>query len=672
MSHSLQIQVAECISRDMLDDIPLFKDCTPVFLDSLAVLLRESQHAPGEVLFRTNEVAKDLYIIVSGAAERWIEIEDDEPLLDGKSIAGQCIGDLSFFFQMRQFYTCKIVSQTTCLMLERVTFGQLLKMYPDEEDNIARNALNTYEATMNRAGSMASGKSGGSAKSVQSELDNIMGSNLKHTIRVLKHRRKVEAVEKTLKACSRGNIQEVRKNMLRGVSVNSSNRDGRTPLHMACSHGHEEMVRVLVDEMGADINPEDKHGNTPINDAVRHKHDKCAEILRSRGVKLRYPAEEMAVQLCQAAFNDDMDMIQRYVRNGADLSAGDYDGRTCMHLAASEGRMEIVKYLLDMGTDPNVTDRMGSTPMEDAIRHGHREVQRVLRDSGAMLVGHADTMCTAAATGDIDTIRTMISNGINPNTGDYDGRTALHLAACEGQLGVIHFLLGYHNLPQYPGLEPCNINPIDSFGGTPLDDALRHKNRVVEILLRENGGICRDDPAAMQAAAEKQATQRKKQFAREIAIKADKLVRVSQESKRVRSVESYMETVRGYDKVLDGEMAELSKELQSAIKLEKEYVAKLRVKRARNPDKAAHQKRMQSLRDKIGQISPILTEWKDNLENPPSLPVAAHRWLVSAPLEEEEEEEEEKEEVVQKDYASECSSALGRLIEIFTCLEEMV
>lgn len=81
---------------------------------------------------------------------------------------------------------------------------------------------------------------------------------------------------------------------------------------------------------------------------MRHKHDKCAEILRSRGVKLRYPAEEMAVQLCQAAFNDDMDMIQRYVRNGADLSAGDYDGRTCMHLAASEGRMEIVKYLLDM------------------------------------------------------------------------------------------------------------------------------------------------------------------------------------------------------------------------------------------------------------------------------------------------------------------------------------
>jgi CRP-like cAMP-binding protein len=272
MSHSLQIQVAECISRDMLDDIPLFKDCSDVFLDSVSVMLREGQYSPGEVVFRTGEISRHLYIISSGSVERAIEIEGEEPTPDGKSCAGQCVGDLSFFFGMRHIFTCTAAVQTSCFLLERNVFQQLLQMYPDEEGVVASNALNTYEHTVNRAGSMHSGKSGTSGRSYQDEIEKMVGGNLKHTIHVLKNRRKMDAVERALKATARGNCVELRKLFLSGVNVNSSNREGRTPLHVAACNGQEETLKLLLDDMGADLNPVDKHGNTPMNDAGIYVH----------------------------------------------------------------------------------------------------------------------------------------------------------------------------------------------------------------------------------------------------------------------------------------------------------------------------------------------------------------------------------------------------------------
>ena len=46
---------------------------------------------------------------------------------------------------------------------------------------------------------------------------------------------------------------------------------------------------------------------------------------------------------------------------------------------------------------------------------------------------------------------------------DYDGRTALHLAVCGGNTAVVRFLVDKAK---------CNVNPLDRWNSTPLDDAL--------------------------------------------------------------------------------------------------------------------------------------------------------------------------------------------------------
>jgi len=87
--------------------------------------------------------------------------------------------------------------------------------------------------------------------------------------------------------------------------------------------------------------------------------------------------------LLTAASTGDITQIRRLKAEGLDLSVGDYDARTALHLAATEGQHKVVKYLLaqqqaDGGELLLQKDRWGSTPLDDARRNEHEEVVKLL------------------------------------------------------------------------------------------------------------------------------------------------------------------------------------------------------------------------------------------------------------------------------------------------------
>ncbi|GFZ06857.1 hypothetical protein Acr_18g0010270 [Actinidia rufa] len=88
--------------------------------------------------------------------------------------------------------------------------------------------------------------------------------------------------------------------------------------------------------------------------------------------------------------------------------------------------------------------------------------------------------------GDKSGVIQELDKGVEPNLGDYDKRTALHLASCEGHTEVISLLLG----------KGADVNSTDRWGRTPLSDARSGKHEQICEILEAHGGI---DPTGLDS-----------------------------------------------------------------------------------------------------------------------------------------------------------------------------
>jgi len=190
----------------------------------------------------------------------------------------------------------------------------------------------------------------------------------------------------------------------------------------------------------------------------------------------------LAAKLCMAAQSGNLTEVRRLVKLGVPPKAGDVDGRTALHIAASFGHMDIVNVMVDeFGLDVNVHDTWGNTPMRDAMRGGHEEVRQWLKAHGGIInEKDADTvkLFEAAKEGDSTTMHHLLDSGVSPKQADYDGRTPLHLAAAHGALAVLEILLTH-------GADP---SVRDRWGNLPIQDAERGRHTdCIEALQKQPG-----------------------------------------------------------------------------------------------------------------------------------------------------------------------------------------
>ena len=195
------------------------------------------------------------------------------------------------------------------------------------------------------------------------------------------------------------------------------------------------------------------------------------------------PDATLISQLLHAASRGNLHMLgnllEKHAAEGLTASSCDYDKRTALHLAASEGLVEVAKFLVERpDCDVNTKDRWQGTPLDDAVRHRHSELVDFLVARGAVTGDDnkvTQEFMAAVEANDIETVANLLRSGASPSAADYDQRSVLHIAVSKGNERIIRLLVETGG----------DLNVKDTFGLTPLDEAARRGTRTGENKIRD-------------------------------------------------------------------------------------------------------------------------------------------------------------------------------------------
>jgi len=159
-----------------------------------------------------------------------------------------------------------------------------------------------------------------------------------------------------------------------GADVNATDDKGRIPLHLAAKIGRYSIVEYLV-EHGSDVHKKDDLHKTPLVYAIEKNRIKVIVYLSKVVNKTERKEDEDALFLSVRA--GDLNTLS-YNLTRRDINSVNKDGKTVLHIASEEGKLEIVNFLLDMGADRTILDYDGRNALSYAKLTGNKELIKVL------------------------------------------------------------------------------------------------------------------------------------------------------------------------------------------------------------------------------------------------------------------------------------------------------
>ncbi|KAM3268328.1 protein ACCELERATED CELL DEATH 6-like [Capsicum chacoense] len=272
------------------------------------------------------------------------------------------------------------------------------------------------------------------------------------------------------------------------------NKKNETALHIAANEGHTEVVRVLLACVEDHHNTSDKltrmtdaSGDTALHKAVRSQHLDVVKLLVKEDSEFEFPpnhAQETPLYLAaESGFHDALISILEFCNNPT-YAAGP-SNRTPLHAAVIQEHKDCIRSLWrwnkPLCEEP---DLWGWNSLHYAVKLGLKDVVSDMLGWKRSLVylpaGSENDWTTAihiaACEGDVNMIKKLLNHCPDCcDTLNSNNQNALHIAVLKNQDKVVHILLGS---------DKCDslVDEPDINGNTPLHLLAASGNHVPELI----------------------------------------------------------------------------------------------------------------------------------------------------------------------------------------------
>lgn len=201
-----------------------------------------------------------------------------------------------------------------------------------------------------------------------------------------------------------------------------------SPLMLAARLGLKSCTKALI-KAGADVRYARRGGGTALTQAASHGHLEIVRMLLKSGAPL------VCYALSGAVWNRQIPIAKILLSAGADPNHQDKTRDTVLMIAAGDGDLRMVKLLLANGANINGS-HMGLTPLVSAILRNHDEVALHLMRAGADIEfrdnGGRTPLLFASENGALKVAKKLVERGVDLSIRDPDGLNAIQLAEQAG------------------------------------------------------------------------------------------------------------------------------------------------------------------------------------------------------------------------------------------------
>ena len=313
-------------------------------------------------------------------------------------------------------------------------------------------------------------------------------------------------------AAEAGDVAEIESLLALGFSIDRRNDEGRTPLMMATKNGKLQAATYLL-KQGADPTLQSNKGWNVLHYASRGGNPEVFELMLSHVPSIDSITKEGRTPLMIAAGNDKLQAVKCLLKQGADPSLRDNKGWNMLHcasrggnpevielmlshvpsidsrtkegvtplmIAASNDKLQAVKYLLKQGADPSLQDNNGWNVLHRLSRVGNPEGIELMPTHvpciDSVTKEGLTPLMIAAGNDNLQAVKCLLKQGADPSLQDIKGWSGLHSSSLGGNPEVIELMLSH--VP--------SIDSITKEGLTPLMiAALNDKLQAVKYLLEQ-------------------------------------------------------------------------------------------------------------------------------------------------------------------------------------------